>query len=118
MSYIEADCSLIKKNGRLVGLSLVAQPQSEAEIFCNSMPKQLVEGSGNIKLGNGKLTFVNSNKDEVSFAISDDDATAVHELLTGKNGELEIHRDGFFTPGFRIVRAGQKEGERISLKRV
>lgn len=119
MSYIEADCSLIKKDGELIGLSLVAQPQAEAEFFCASFPRQLVDGKGDIEIKGGvKVTFIDPKEGSVSFSIEFEDATALQELLSG-NGKLEIHPDGILTPGFKITREGMKdEGEKSQIDRI
>lgn len=118
MSYIEADCSLIKKDGQIIGVSLVAQPQTEAEMFCGSMPKQLVDGKGDIKFEDGKVTFVNPREGEVSFSIENGDASALQSILNGDK-KLGLYRDGFLTPGFKIVLEGmEKEGEKTELTRI
>jgi hypothetical protein len=118
MSYIEVDCSLIKKDGRVIGVSLVAQPQTEAEFFCASMPKQLEESKGEIKFEKGKVIFVNPIEGEVSFSIENNDASALRAILNGDQ-RLGLYDDSCLTPGFRIVPEGMdKEGEKVSLTRL
>ncbi|MFT7644673.1 MAG: hypothetical protein ACI9BF_000324 [Candidatus Paceibacteria bacterium] len=122
MAYIEADCSLIKKDGEVIGVSLVAQPQTEAERYCASMPKQLVDGTGTIEFEDGKIIFDNPDgggyPGKVSFTIDEESSTALQELLTG-DGELGLYNDGILTPGFKIVPEEMKdEGEKTGLVRL
>lgn len=123
MSYIEADCLLIKKNGQVIGVCLVAQPQTIAEKYCNTMPEQLAAGTGKIKFGDSKITFYNPAADgypgEVSFSIEDDDAAALQSILNGEQ-ELGIYNDdGLQTSGFKIVpEVMEEEDERTQLIRL
>jgi len=116
--YIEADCFLIKKGGQIIGISLIAQPQTEAEMFCASMPKQIVDGGGDIKFEDGKITFVNPCEGDVSFSIKSEDASALRAILNG-NRQLGLYRDGMLTSGFKIVLDGmEEEDERVELTRL
>jgi hypothetical protein len=122
MSYIEADCSLIKNDGQIIGVSLVAQPQTEAERYCASMPKQLVDGDGDIKFEDGKIIFHNPDgggfPGEVSFSIEEEDSAALQAVLNGDR-KLGLYNDGFMTPGFKIVLEGmEKDGEKTELTRL
>ena len=122
MAYIKADCSIIKKDGQVIGVSLVAQPQTEAERYCASMPKQLVDGKGDIKFEGGKIIFNNPDgggfPGEVSFSIEDDAAKELQAILNGDQ-KLGLYNDGFLTPGFKIVPEGMKdEGEKTELERL
>ena len=107
MPYIEADCALIKEDNKLIGLSLVAQPQFEVN---------MLNGKGDIKFSDGKITLI-SGEDEVSFAIEESDAYSLGELLLGGRGEITIHRN-FLAPGFKIVLIGKENGEKTKLKRI
>ncbi len=122
MAYIEATCSLLKKDGQLIGVSLVAEPQTEAEIFCASFPKKLSDEKDQAQIGirnDTQLTFIHPKEGEVSFALPDDDIEAVRQLITGKSGNLGLYRDGFMTPGFKIaLQDDEKNVEREPLQRV
>lgn len=118
MSYIEADCSLIKNNGEIIGVSLIPQYQTEAQMFCASIPRQLVNGGGDIKFEDGKITFVNPDEGEVSFTIENDDASALQAVFNGGQ-ELGLYSDGIDQPGFKIVLKGMKnDGEKTALTRL
>lgn len=122
MAYIKADCSLIKKDGQVIGVSLVAQPQIQAKKYCNTMPAQLAARQGEIKFEDGKIIFCNPDGDgypgEVSFFIEDGDATALQSILEGEQ-DLGIYDDGVQTPGFKIVPEEMKEeGQKTQLTRL
>lgn len=118
MSYIEVDCSLIKYEGQVIGVSLIADAQTEAEMFCNSMPRQLVDGKADIKFEDGRVTFVNPGEGQVAFIINKQDAQALQDLLSRDTG-LAIYKDGLLTPGFKIVPWQMAEvGEKIELTRI
>jgi hypothetical protein len=119
MPYIEADCSILKKDDEVLGVSLIAQPQTEAEFFCGSMPRQIAEKKGDIKIEDGKIIFVNPLEGEVSFSISDEDGTKLKELM--KSGrKFGIYNDGCLTPGFKIVPVEMEHEklERVELERL
>jgi hypothetical protein len=121
MAYIEAECFLVFDERGLIGLSLIAMPQTEAECFCRTLPRQLQEGRGNIDLNGGILTFVNPDeKTEVSFLVVKEYEDNFEQLWNGNHGQtFSYHRDGFLTPGFKLVLTGREEdrGKRVKLGR-
>ncbi|HHE76854.1 MAG TPA: hypothetical protein ENL27_02645 [Candidatus Parcubacteria bacterium] len=115
---IEVNCALIKEGSGLIGLSLISEPQTEAEIFCASMPNQLIKNQGSIELTEDGIRFINPRVGEVSFFVSPEDLKALRELFSGERGKIGILRDGFLTPGFKIVLVGKENaGQRIRLRR-
>jgi hypothetical protein len=120
MAYIEAECFLVFDEEGLIGLSLIAMPQTEAEYFCGTLPKQLQEGRGDIDLNGGILTFVNPDeKAEVSFLVAKEYEGDFKQLWNGNHGQkFSYHRDGFVTPGFKFVLTGQEDpGKRVKLEK-
>ena len=118
MSCIEAECSIIKKDGEIIGVSLVAMPQTEAEKFCDSMPQKIVDGNGDINFEDGRINFVNPGEGEVSFSIEMNEAFALQSVLNGDK-ELGLYRDGLLASGFKIVFKGMEdEGEKVKLTRL
>jgi len=65
MSNLYINCSLIKKDGKIIGVSITVEPQSSVESFnfCRSIPKYLIDNSG-IRFGDGKITFINPHVGE------------------------------------------------------
>lgn len=117
LEIIEVDCSLIKVKGKVIGVTLVAQFQHRASMFCTSMPHQLVDGTGFIRFTNGKITFVNSHGDEVSFLIEGEDAKTLQTII--KERKLYIYRYVVFTHGFKIIVEGmEKMGIKTELTRL
>ena len=120
---IEAICSLIKKDNAVIGVSLVAKPQCEAEIFCSYFPASFVEKKsfikflGTKKMGHQVITFSLPNRGDVGFLIEVADATALQKVL--QNQEISLYPDGYMTPGFKIVPDGMdKVGEKVELCKI
>lgn len=120
MRNIEASCSLITNDEKIIGLCLVGPKQAHAWMYCNIMANRLIDGSGHIKFVEDKIVFVNPDKEysgEVSFYIDTNDSEALEEILTAPDG-TDIYSDGFGF-GFIIIRKGMKETcERIDLKQI
>lgn len=109
-----------KKDGKLIGISLVAEPQTEAEMFCSSFPKQLTKRKGRIIVLLGKVAFINPmERAFVLFAIEDEDASNLNSMLHDESITLGLYNDGILTPGFKITLRGmQGEGEKHELERI
>ena len=120
--YIEVNCALLKREGTLIGLSLIAEPQTEAERFCQSFPKGIRDDTADIKCENGTVSFIHPRDGSVSFKVGDEDAVSVQAMLAGEFGELDLLRDehAVLCPGFKLIRAGMKDGrvERTDLERL
>ena len=108
MARFETDFEVIKnESGEVCGFSLVAQPQFEAEVFCSTFPKALLDGKSDIKFEGNEIVFVHPNCDfsgRCAHKLDAADIAALQELLSGKH-RLKLERAGFFTPGFKIVSA-------------
>lgn len=117
MSYTEVECALVKKDGQIIGLTLVAPPKTQSEMFCDNMMGQLVDGHGHIKFTHRKVTFTSSDLGDVSFLIEDDDAGVLQSIL-GDNKKTNISILDFPRQGFKIAIDGIEEEERTNLIRV
>lgn len=118
MSHIDAKCSLIVVNGAVIGISLVAEPQCEAEMFCASLPRLIINDSAKIVFGEGTINFVHPVEGTVSFEIEAEDARALSEVFNGSQ-RLGFYSAGTLTPGFKIVPQGMEHvGVHKNLKMV
>src|SRR6056297_1198022 len=106
MARFETDFEILKNEaGEVNGFSLIAQPQTEAEVFCSTFPKALVGGKADIKFENDEIVFDHPNCDfsgRCAHKLDTSDIVLLQELLSGKR-QLKLERAGFLTPGFKIV---------------
>ena len=113
--YVEVSLTLIKNDGKLVGFSLVAEPQTEAEYFCARMPKALQDQSAKIDFAEDVVTFTHPTEGSCSFTLPREDIESlqlfVNQLGPYKGKKYAGSKDGFLTPGFKITLEGEK-GER------
>ena len=108
MSNIEANCSLVKKDGRVIGITLTPTSQVESEMFCGRMPKRFVKGKGEIRFEAGVMSFVDTEDERVaSFSIGREDAISLQSAFNGER-KLVISEYGLFT-GFLIIIEGMEE---------
>ena len=104
----ETDFEVFKNEaGEVNGFSLIARPQTEAEVFCSTFPKALVGGKADIKFEDDEIVFDHPNCDflgRCAHKLDTADIVPLQELLSGKR-QLKLERAGFLTPGFKIVPA-------------
>ena len=74
MARPEVELSLIKNDGKLIGFSLVALPQTEAEYFCARFPKALVDKQADIVIKGKKVVFKHPTEGECTFTLGVADA--------------------------------------------
>ncbi|MFC1629765.1 hypothetical protein ACFL11_00875 [Patescibacteria group bacterium] len=120
----EIDFSLLAdEEGRIVGISLVAQPQTEAEIFCSSFPGALIDEKASIGIeGSDEMgKRVDFNHPTCAFAgtysvdVTPEQAETIKTLLADDDN-LALCRDGAMTPGFKIVLLKEKDKRQIRVK--
>ena len=108
MARFETDFEVLKNEaGEVNGFSLVAQPQTEAEVFCSTFPKALVAGKADIKFEGEEIVFNHPTcdfKGRCAHKLDVADAALLQELLSGKR-KLKLEHAGILTPGFKIVPA-------------
>lgn len=113
MAMIEAELCFIKEDGRLIGFSVVAEPQAEAEFFCAAMPEALVKRTAHIFIDATGLVFQHPREGRCSFEIEQRDVETLKQLLEGggayAGAKLGLYRAGFLTPGFKIVLEGKQD---------
>ena len=106
MARFETDFEVLKNEaGEVSGLSLIAQPQTEAEAFCGTFPKALVGGNADIKFEGEEIVFDHPTCDyqgRCAHKLDDVDSASLRELFSGKH-QLKLERAGFLTPGFKIL---------------
>lgn len=104
---IEADFEILKNGtGEIIGLSLIARPQTEAEEFCGTFIKALVEGKADIKFSDKEIIFEHPTcifGRECIYEINPKEAVSLEKVLHSK--KLKAERAGFLTPGFKIILA-------------
>lgn len=125
MSNIEVVCSLIKNEGKVIGLSLVAEFQTEAEMFCSALIRQIINSKEGISRGDDKICFFlikygrhPTITEQVEFQIDDKDASDLFEAI-GPTKDVGLYKDGMLAPGFKMVPVGMENtGEKFELKRL
>ena len=96
MPEIEANLSLFKKEGSLIGFSLIAEDQYDAEVFCSDFILKLITGGAGIyQLNTNEIVFITASNKFVSFLIEQEDILAIRDLLSLKSGMLNIIACGY-----------------------
>lgn len=105
MPYYEIEVSLLKDegSGKAVGVNLVAQSQTEAELFCASFPPRYLSGEAKVTVEGVNLHFEHPVRPDFIVKIPDADALALNETFTSDSIELGVFRTGALTPGFAIL---------------
>ncbi len=119
MPGIKANLSLFKKEGSLIGFSLMAEDQYDAEVFCSDfMLKLITGGAGIYQLDTNEIIFITSSKKHVSFCLKEEDIQAMRDLFSLKHGNLDII-DCSHLSGFKLfIKNHPKDYEIIPLSRV
>lgn len=119
MPEIKANLSLFKKEGSLIGFSLIAEDQYDAEVFCsNFMQKLITENAGVYQLNTNEIAFITSSNKYVSFYLDEEDILAMIDLFSLRRGKLNII-DCSHLSGFKLFTGNNLEGyETIPLLRV
>ncbi len=120
MPEIEANLSLFKKEGSLIGFSLIAGQQFDAEVFCSDfILKLFTNNAGIYQLDNNGIVFITSSKKHVSFLIESEDITAMRDLLSLNSDMLSIIDCSHLSGGFKLFKRNHhKDYEIIPLSRV
>lgn len=125
MAAIEAKLTFIKEDGKLIGFSVVAEPQTEAEYFCAKMPNALANQKADIDVAGSTITFTHPEEGSCSFEVDPEDAKTFKQFSENKGPykgtKCGLHKAGFLTPGFKIALEGKEdsgeEGEPIRSNR-
>ncbi len=109
---VELNFEILKdSSNEIIGFSLIAGAQTDAEIFCSQFinwikeskeSPQEAENSG-IYIQPGEIVFELKNQEKHSFPISRKEEIELRKIFTGKKGRVSFERAGFFTPGFKFV---------------
>ncbi len=103
------------KNGEVVGFSLLAQPQAEAEEFCKTFPRALILGKADIRVEDEEIIFDHPTcffEGICTHKVNTTDASSLQKILKLKEGKkarkkqkkkLRIEMIGSFSPGFKIT---------------
>jgi hypothetical protein len=115
--YYEIDFGIYSNpDGAIVGFSLVAEPQTEAEEFCSTLPKAFKEGRGSMDIvpdvgGKYKIIFANEGccfGGTFEVMVTEEQGKAIQELWKDTQ-KLGLYKDGLFGPGFKIVLISEKD---------
>jgi len=90
------------QEGKIVGFSMIAEAQTEAEYFCGTMPRALREGRGGMKIADNKrkITFTNELSGfggAFEANVTEKQGKAIEELWKD-TPKLGLYKDGIFTP--------------------
>jgi hypothetical protein len=93
-----------------VGFSLIADGQTEAENFCETLPLAFKEGEGGMEVvpaehGKCKIIFTNEAcffRGKFEVTVSKEQGEAIKKLWKDPQ-KLGIYKDGVFTLGFKVV---------------
>lgn len=118
MAWPRLETSLIFQDDVLRGLSVIAEPQTEAEMFCVSFPRKLlgkIPGDAEIAVRDGTLVLIDDHEEVGWFSLLEQHRALVDDFLNS-NGRYagashSLCHDGLLTPGFKIVLAGTEKGE-------
>lgn len=105
MIRFDTEFEVLEVEGRVIGFSLVARPQTEAEIFCATFPAELAEGDAEICFENDEIVFSHPNcqyQGRCAHKVEPDKLEELKKLLSG-DSKLSLQRAGVLTPGFKIV---------------
>lgn len=115
--YYEIDFGIYSNpDGAIVGFSLVAEAQTEAEEFCSTLPKAFKEGRGSMDIvpdvgGKCKIIFTNELgcfSGTFEIVVTEEQGNAIKELWRDTK-KLGLYKDGLFTPGFKIILISEKD---------
>jgi len=104
---------VFRESGVLVGFSVLAGPQAEAEFFCRAMPMALGSGVGKALVERNKVAFVHPKEGTCRFEVPEEDARALDQLFKGEGlyrGQKLSYQDAsILTPGFKYTLAGKED---------
>lgn len=107
MATPQVDVNMLQDSstGELIGVSFEAQPQTEAEDFCATLPRLLAEGNADIGVKDGIMRVTHPMWGIVSTRLMPGTEEALRALLEGEElmitrhplsftGEIRLHRKG------------------------
>jgi len=106
MSTFETDFEVLKDEaGNVNGFSLIAQPQTEAEVFCETFPKALMQHKADINFEGEEIVFDHPTcryQGRCAHKMDNAEGASLQEFLCGEQ-KKKLERAGFLTSGFKIV---------------
>ena len=110
---IEAKLRIFKADGLVVGFSIIAEPQTEAQTFCDEMPRALRAGTGKAAANGTRVTFTCPSEGDCHFEVPKEDADMLGRLFTEQepysNIKLKLERIRNWTSGFKYIIDGQEK---------
>lgn len=94
---------------KVVGFSLMAGPQTEAECFVQTMPRALKEGTAQIEIKEGTITFSHPTcpifGGDHQFQADAQELAQLQEIVDGSHGKVKFSTKNLFNlgPAFKIV---------------
>lgn len=107
---IETNFKVLKdEQGEVIGFSLIAKPQAEAELFCSSFPKALLNDQAEIKfdISTQEIVFDFPDckvKGRCAHKLEKEEFIVLSVMLNSKEDRLQVSKAGMLTPGFKIHR--------------
>jgi len=114
MAYPEVEFCIIRdEKEKMIGFSLVAAPQTEGEYFCANFPKALADKTAKIEVNVEVVIFEHPEEGTCRFKIGNKSAKEFKNFIEAKGpykgAKFSLYRDGFLTPGFKIMLEGMKD---------
>ncbi len=106
MSKLEIDFKVLEDEaGNVNGFSLIAQPDTQSEIFCSGFPKAFLEKRAEMELEGNNFIF-DKKDDSVQkifiYELTIDDRSKLEELFNEKY-QFKFEKAGLLTPGFKVI---------------
>lgn len=118
MALPDLNASLIFDHDLLIGLSVIAQPQTEAELFCDSFPRKLMGeagGGADMVVRDETLVLIVGGAERAWFAVPAHHCTRLNDILnvegSCEGAQRSLCPDGVMTPGFKILLTEKESAE-------
>jgi len=103
MNHCEINFEILRNNAKkIIGIQLIAEPQTEAEYFCAKFPRGLMDKKSDIQFNDGKMILTHETEGEHEIELNESDLREIHELLNGSK-KKKLEKTAVLTPGFRII---------------
>ena len=109
MNHLEIDFAILRnESNEIIGISFVAQPQTEAEYFCARFPSGLKTKKSDIEFRKGQMVLTDETEGKYTVELNESDFKEIYDLLNGDK-KLKLEKAGFLTPGFKIILANETQ---------
>ena len=121
MSKPKLECSLIVNpdGGEVIGFSLIAEAQFEAERYCSTFIFNGAQSKAGFSLRRSVIEFYNDGE-RTFFAFDEEAYYEQLKELFKEDQDLRVDMDGSITPGFKVIKRSEANtyGEYIKLEQI